>query len=257
MEDVVELKDVENVEKDKKVEEVTDEAPKELNVEDEKEITNDAPTDTTAVEPPVEEKVDIDEVQAVEKTVDLKTDVDEIKTDVDEIKTDLLQEEEKPVTPSPDNIVTSLEKQELPLPEVEEVDMPTTIASEAVLKTPTLSPLINARRHIFETGDDTIPEAKKLDMDVKDPVTGDMVTLAEYRRRQSERAQGVVKEHVEKYESIDEKALKEVETRKMQEESRSKGREGSRNWTVAEPSSPSTPKSASSPMKKDPQVFTL
>ena len=225
VDDILELKKEgaeETVESKEEVDDAKEEATKDGDGEEAKE--------PMSPEPPVEEKAE---------------GVDDVKEE--EIKSDAVVEETQV-----EDVVAPVEKETEPTPEDEDSDEPTAIASEAIITTPTISPLISARRHIFEMGDDTIPEAKDLLMDVKDPVTGDMVTLAEYRRRQSERAQGVVKVHVEKYESIDEKALKEMETRKLQEESRAKGREGIRHWTVPEPSSPSSPKPT--PPKRD---FTL
>lgn len=115
-------------------------------------------------------------------------------------------------------------------------------SSEAQINPP--KGLIDARRAMFENTPDNIPEAKEIKYDVLDPVTGEHVSLPEYRERQRERMQGVVKEHTTKYEELDEKALKEVETTKLQNETRKRE---VRSWT--KPDSSSAPSSPTEPRK--------
>lgn len=71
-------------------------------------------------------------------------------------------------------------------------------------------PSIDTRRAIFDTAEDRLPEVKELRRDVLDPVTKENITLEEYRKRQMEQAQGVVRERVEKFEEIDEERSKEI-----------------------------------------------
>lgn len=69
---------------------------------------------------------------------------------------------------------------------------------------------IDTRRAMFEQTDgDELPEPKELKRDVHDPVTGEYITLSEYRQRQKERARGVVKEKIENFEAVDDKSAKE------------------------------------------------
>ncbi len=107
-----------------------------------------------------------------------------------------------------------------------------------------VSPSIEARRAIFENTPENIPVVSELAMDIQDPVTGEFVTLTEYRKRQRERAQGVVKMQVDKFEALDEVAMKEIATRKLQDESRQKK---VRSWT--RPDSSSTPSSPIEPRR--------
>lgn len=71
-------------------------------------------------------------------------------------------------------------------------------------------PSIDTRRAIFDKAEDRLPEVKELRRDVLDPVTKENITLEEYRKRQMEQAQGVVRERVEKFEEIDEERSKEI-----------------------------------------------
>lgn len=71
-------------------------------------------------------------------------------------------------------------------------------------------PSILKRRAMFEQDSEELPQAKETVKDVHDPVTGEYITLTEYRRRQMERAEGLVKERVEQYEDVDEAAAKEI-----------------------------------------------
>ena len=70
--------------------------------------------------------------------------------------------------------------------------------------------LIDTRRAMFDKSEDTMPEPANLKRDVLDPVTNEYITLEEYRMRQRERAQGVVKERVEKFEEADDVMSKEM-----------------------------------------------
>lgn len=69
---------------------------------------------------------------------------------------------------------------------------------------------IDSRRAMFDKGDDELPQAKELRRDVYDPVSKEYVSLEEYRKRQREQAQGVVKERVEKFEEIDDERSRQL-----------------------------------------------
>lgn len=70
-------------------------------------------------------------------------------------------------------------------------------------------PSIDSRRAMFDRSEDELPKPVDLRRDVLDPVTSEYITLEEYRTRQSERAQGLVKERLEKFEEIDDEMSKE------------------------------------------------
>lgn len=69
---------------------------------------------------------------------------------------------------------------------------------------------IDTRRAIFDSAEDHLPEVKELRRDVLDPVTNEYISLEEYRKRQMDRAQGVVRERVEKFEGIDEERSRQI-----------------------------------------------
>eukprot|EP00177_Eucheuma_denticulatum_P006566 GFKZ01011957.1.p1 GENE.GFKZ01011957.1~~GFKZ01011957.1.p1 ORF type:complete len:393 (-),score=68.93 GFKZ01011957.1:595-1773(-) len=54
----------------------------------------------------------------------------------------------------------------------------------------------------FQDGDCELPEPREVTRDVLDPVTGELISLAEYRGRQMARAEGLVKERVGQYEDV-------------------------------------------------------
>eukprot|EP00172_Hildenbrandia_rubra_P000413 Plantae.Rhodophyta-Hildenbrandia_rubra.ctg11983.p1 GENE.Plantae.Rhodophyta-Hildenbrandia_rubra.ctg11983~~Plantae.Rhodophyta-Hildenbrandia_rubra.ctg11983.p1 ORF type:complete len:816 (-),score=219.45 Plantae.Rhodophyta-Hildenbrandia_rubra.ctg11983:882-3329(-) len=59
----------------------------------------------------------------------------------------------------------------------------------------------------FEEAKDELPQAKALNKDIRDPVTGEMITIEEFKRRV--KARGIVDENVKKYEEISDKSAKE------------------------------------------------
>lgn len=71
---------------------------------------------------------------------------------------------------------------------------------------------IDTRKAMFDNAEDELPEVKEKDLrrDVLDPVTKEHVSLEEYRKRQMERAQGVVKERVDKFEEIDDERSRQL-----------------------------------------------
>ncbi|CAN8074271.1 unnamed protein product [Agarophyton chilense] len=70
-------------------------------------------------------------------------------------------------------------------------------------------PSIESRRAMFDHTEDELPKASDMNRDVYDAVSKEYITLEEYRRRQRQRAQGLVKERLEKFEEIDEEVGKE------------------------------------------------
>eukprot|EP00177_Eucheuma_denticulatum_P000724 GFKZ01001303.1.p1 GENE.GFKZ01001303.1~~GFKZ01001303.1.p1 ORF type:complete len:402 (-),score=74.48 GFKZ01001303.1:1068-2273(-) len=73
----------------------------------------------------------------------------------------------------------------------------------------TVTPFDN-RRAQFEDGDSELPEPREVTRDVLDPVTGELISLAEYRVRQMARAEGLVKERVGQYENVVDERAKEM-----------------------------------------------
>lgn len=69
---------------------------------------------------------------------------------------------------------------------------------------------IDTRRAMFDRAEDRLPEVREVRRDVLDPVTNELISLEEYRQRQMERAQGVVRERVEKFEGIDEERSRQI-----------------------------------------------
>lgn len=81
------------------------------------------------------------------------------------------------------------------------------VVKEDIVETEQAS--IDKRRAMFEQSNEELAQPKELSRDVHDPVTGEFITLAEYRKRQMERAEGLVKERVEQYEDVDEATAQE------------------------------------------------
>lgn len=221
-----------------------------------------------------ETKPEVDVDAKTETKVDDITDVspDAVVEEevVSERETTLVDEEvaESPPPPAEEPVVEEPKVEET---EIEEKEVPTTpepvepeakadeedvASAEAVTDTPDyvvgaekgeVSSNMMAQRAIFENTPDDLPEAKNVAKDVLDPVTGEFVTLAEYRQLQKERLDGVVKEQVDKYEEMDEAAMKVAATEKLQMEARASGPKV-RSWTKPDGSSnPSSPLSPSKP----------
>lgn len=81
--------------------------------------------------------------------------------------------------------------------------------TDAAIDEPKL-PSIDTRRAIFDRAEDRLPEVKEVQRDVLDPVTNEFISLEEYRQRQMERARGVVRERVEKFEEIDDERSRQL-----------------------------------------------
>lgn len=187
--------------------------------------TEEKPDEAGAVEDAVATPVapipdaDVDATPADEPVAD----VDTVKAE--EVEANALAADEEPKEPFLDDGVMA------------------TASSEVQLLDDSPKGLIDSRRAMFENSPDNLPEAKEIKYDVLDPVTGERVTLVEYRERQKERMQGVVKLHAAKYEDLDEQALKELETKKLQDETRKRE---VRSWTkpdtTSNPSSPIEPR---------------
>lgn len=91
-------------------------------------------------------------------------------------------------------------------------------------------PSIDTRRALFDHAEDHLPEVKEVTRDVLDPVTNEYTSLEEYRRRQRERAQGVVRERVEKFEEIDDARSKQIAEHAAIEAARAEAI-GNARWT--------------------------
>lgn len=152
-----------------------------------------------------EETVPVEEIQVVEKkdTVPV-TEIEDIDPVSDPpIPTDANIEYEKaPELDSKDpvDLTELVEKDHLPTPD--SVDNPP-------VDVPEMSS-IDTRRALFDRAEDRLPEVREIRRDVLDPVTNELISLEEYRQRQMERAQGVVRERVEKFEGIDEERSRQI-----------------------------------------------
>ncbi|KAI0564479.1 hypothetical protein FGB62_25g171 [Gracilaria domingensis] len=144
-----------------------------------------------------EEPVDrVPEIEPVDKETEVVPVEEPMKKEMEEEATtdDVAQEEPPaeedyvPTTPTgPDGVVKEVKED---------------IADEEL-------PSIDSRRAMFDTTEDELPKPSEVNRDVFDAASNEYITLEEYRRRQRERAQGLVKERLEKFEEIDEEVSKE------------------------------------------------
>lgn len=101
---------------------------------------------------------------------------------------------------------------------------------------------IDTRRAMFDRAEDRLPEAKEMKRDVLDPVTNEFISLTEYRQRQRERAQGVVRERVEKFEEIDDELSRQKAKLAAIEAARTEAKEKV-TWSFKDKSLPRSPMS--------------
>lgn len=152
-----------------------------------------------------EETVPVEEIQVVEKNETVPVteieDVDPVSdapyptdADIDNEKAPELDVED------PIDVIEPVEKDDLPTPD------PTDVPPVDV---PEMSS-IDTRRALFDRAEDRLPEVREIRRDVLDPVTNELISLEEYRQRQMDRAQGVVRERVEKFEGIDEERSRQI-----------------------------------------------
>lgn len=165
------------------------------------------------------EEPEIEKVEEKEQFIDAATNETTAKATTQPITPikELSEEEIKPVQPIEE---TPMETKVIdPVEEIKE-DIPNT----TTITTPTLpttekknlketddasSTAFDNTRAMFDNTKDDLPEIGDLKRDVFDPVMKEYITLPEYRQRQTERAQGVVKERVEKFEEIDDQVSKQ------------------------------------------------
>ena len=166
-----------------------------------------------------DEKIDeVDDIQIeeteIEKVQEKEEFIDAATTDPITPMKDLSEEEIKPVdlieeTPVETEVIDPVEDIKK---DITDTTATTNVVTEEKDINETDDPdgtAFDTTRAMFDNTKDDLPEVGDLNRDVFDPVMKEYITLPEYRKRQAERAQGVVKERVEKFEEIDDQVSKQ------------------------------------------------
>lgn len=161
----------------------------------------------------------------------------------------LHEEEEQPEHETP--IDTPLTPPPYVTDKDDDTDMP---AKEGDTVDDPIMSSIDTRRAMFDRTEDELPQAEELRRDVLDPVTNEYISLDEYRERQRERAQGMVKERVEKFEEIDDEVSRQKAELAAIEAVRSKAMEET-DWTFKHVPDPK--ERTEEAIKKIPDVPTM